>query len=92
MRFVSCSETTEGSRFDEGLIKSLTGGDTRQARFLHENPIVFEPTDKLWISTNHKPVVMDDSEGLWRRVMLIPFLEQFRGDKVDHKLKDTLMG
>ncbi len=91
-RFVSTAETTEGSRFNEGLIKSLTGGDRQQARFLHENPIEYDPTAKLWIAVNHKPVVMDDSEGFWRRVRLVPFTQRFQGNKADRDLLLTLKG
>ena len=34
-RFVTSSEPNEGFRFDEGLIKQLTGGDKVTARFLY---------------------------------------------------------
>jgi len=79
-RLVVASETREGARIDEGRLKSLTGGDRLRARFLNQEWFSFDPTCKLILSVNHRPVVSDDSFGFWRRVRLIPFDRAFQPD------------
>lgn len=76
-RFVTSVETNEGVRLNEGRIKSITGGDRITARRLYHEAFTFQPTHKLWLAFNHRPVIADDSEGMWRRVQLIPWLRVF---------------
>lgn len=89
-RFVTASETNEGTRLNEGRLKALTGGDPITARLLFHEHFTFLPVAKFWLATNHKPRVADDSYGFWRRVRLIPFLASFKGRAVDQRLDDTL--
>ena len=86
-RFVTTVEPSEGMRLNEGLIKQLTGGDKVTARFLYGKEFEFEPEFKLWISTNHKPIIRGRDDGIWRRIHLIPFTVQIPKDKVDKKFK-----
>jgi putative DNA primase/helicase len=72
-RFVYCSEVEEGRRMAESLIKDLTGNDTISARFLHGEFFTFQPSFKLWVATNHKPVIRGTDNAIWSRIRLIPF-------------------
>lgn len=72
-RFVVASEIQEGRSLNEAKIKDLTGGDTIVARYLHHEFFEFSPTHKLWIFGNHKPNIRGTDDGIWRRIMLIPF-------------------
>jgi putative DNA primase/helicase len=76
-RFVTASETNDGTRLNESRVKALTGCDPVTARFLHGEWFTFEPVGKFWLSVNHKPVVRDDSHGFWRRIRLVPFTQRF---------------
>jgi len=38
------------------------------------------PTYKIFLSTNHKPIIRGADDGIWRRLMLIPFNVQFHDD------------
>ena len=89
-RLVTSSETNEGSRLNESRLKALTGRDPITARFLFAEYFEFVPVAKFWLAVNHKPQVDDDSYGFWRRVRLLPFLRQFRGDDDDKHLDDKL--
>lgn len=82
-RFVTASETNDGTRLNESRVKALTGCDPVTARFLHGEFFTFEPCAKYWLSVNHKPVVRDDSFGFWRRLRLVPFTQTF---PVNHEL------
>lgn len=70
-RFVWSSETQEEVRINEGRIKALTGDSLITARFLRKEFFTFKPKAKFWFAYNHKPKVIDDSGGFWRRVILL---------------------
>lgn len=89
-RMVTTVEPNEGVRINEGLIKQLTGDDTVTARKLYGNEFEFKPEFKLWMATNHKPVIRGTDEGIWRRIHMIPFTVQIPADKVDRQLKAKL--
>ncbi|MER5888059.1 phage/plasmid primase, P4 family [Streptomyces sp. NPDC001941] len=72
-RLVVCSEINQGSRFDEAKFKLLTGGDRIKARRMYENYYSFQPTHKLWLVGNHRPVVQAGGFGFWRRMRIIEF-------------------
>lgn len=90
-RFVSAVETNENVRLNEGLVKQLTGGDRISARFLHQEWFDFEPTHKIAISVNHKPVVRGTDHAIWRRIWLVPFTETIPDDEQDKDLKEKLL-
>ena len=76
-RFVTAKETKEGRKLDEALIKEVTGADTMTARYLYKDEFEFIPELKLWLATNYKPEITGQDEGIWRRLILIPFNVQF---------------
>jgi putative DNA primase/helicase len=89
-RFVTVLETNESAPLNEARLKLLTGSDPVTARFLYHEFSTFVPMAKFWLATNHKPPVTDDSPGFWRRIRLIPFLEQFVGTRADQHLMAKL--
>jgi putative DNA primase/helicase len=91
-RFVSASETEEGRRFAESLIKDLTGQDTISARFMRAEWFDFKPTHKLWVSTNHKPEIRGTDTAIWRRIRLVPWKVTIPPAEQDRKLPETLHG
>jgi putative DNA primase/helicase len=72
-RFVFCSEAEEGRELAESFIKDITGGDTVSARFMRAEWFEFQPTFKVWLATNHKPVIRGTDNAIWDRICLIPF-------------------
>ena len=89
-RFVTTAETNEGGRLDEELVKAATGGDQIAARRLYGHPFTFSPTHKLALTTNHKPIVRGTDNGIWRRLLLIPFEESIPKHEQDPKLRNKL--
>src|SRR3989337_641610 len=57
-RFVAASETADGKRLSEALVKKMTGGELLRARRLYENGYEFQPQFKVWLSNNHKPEII----------------------------------
>lgn len=89
-RFVTSEEPTEGVRLNEGLVKQLTGGGKVTCRFLYGDEFEYEPEFKIWIGTNHKPVIRGTDVGIWRRIRLIPFEVNIPKEKVDKNMKYKL--
>jgi phage/plasmid-associated DNA primase len=87
---VAATETEEGKRLAESLIKQLSGGEPIKARFLHQNNFTFKPEFKLFFVSNHKPVIRGTDKGIWRRIRLVPFTVTIPDDEVDRKLPDKL--
>ena len=86
-RFVTSEEPTEGVRLNEGLLKQLTGGSKITCRFLYGDEFEYAPEFKIWVATNHKPVIRGTDFGIWRRIKLIPFEVTIPREKVDKNLK-----
>ena len=89
-RFVTSEEPTEGVRSNEGLLKQLTGGTRVTCRFLYGDEFEYTPEFKIWIATNHKPVIRGTDVGIWRRIKLIPFEVTIPKEKVDKELSKKL--
>lgn len=85
-RFVTVAEPQEGMKLNESLVKQLTGGDKITARFLFGEEFEFKPQFKMWISTNHKPIISGTDNGIWRRIVLIPFTVKIPKEKIDRNL------
>ena len=81
-RVVWVDELPETERLKENAIKRLTGSATISARSPGEKPINFESQAKLWITTNHRPIITDDA--MWRRMRALPW------DRIPEKSDPTL--
>ncbi|HHM12541.1 MAG TPA: DUF3854 domain-containing protein [Planctomycetaceae bacterium] len=96
VRMAVCTEMGGERRFNETLIKQLTGGDIISARRMREDFWRFEPTHKLWLAANHKPEIRGTDMAIWRRIMLIPFTvtipEKERDPKLTLKLRAEASG
>lgn len=89
-RAAFASEPEEGDRLQEGMIKEMTGGEPILVRNLHSDFIEVRPHFKLTISGNHKPDIRGNDDGIWRRVLLVPFDVQIPEAERDEKLIDRL--
>lgn len=81
LRFVYVSEPDENGELREGSIKSMTGEDVLAARGPYAKASVeFNATFTVFMPTNHKPIVKGNDDGIWRRLVLIPFTRNFEKD------------
>ena len=90
VRFAYSSEVGEGAALDEGRVKAITGGDVITARFMRKDEFSWVPTHKLWMATNHLPVIKGTDKGMWRRVIVIPFDVNIPDDQRDNELEEKL--
>jgi putative DNA primase/helicase len=89
-RMVKANESGVGKNWDEERIKEITGGDKITARFLYGEFFEFRSRIKLWCATNNLPKTDDLTDAFWRRMVVIPFDRQFKGDDRDTNILEEL--
>jgi putative DNA primase/helicase len=72
-RLVTASETSDGGRWNEERLKSLSGGDPVTARLLFRDFSTFQPQFKLLLVGNRKPSLAAVDAAMRRRLQLVPF-------------------
>lgn len=90
VRMAIVVEASENDRMREGLLKSLSGGDTVSASFKGRTGFQFDPQLKLWFATNSVPRLSANDTGVWRRIYKLPFLNKLAtpDKRLAHKLKE----
>lgn len=91
-RIVKAVEVNENDRFDEGLVKRLTGDEVIQARYMRQDSFEFYAIFKLWLTGNARPVITDPGDSFWRRLVPISFVRQVAEEDRDLDLKAKLWG
>ena len=89
-RLCYVNESRVGERLNDKQLKRLASADAMTARPLYKDEFEFIPTAKVILLTNCKPIIDDTSDGVWRRIQLLPFDQQFNGPHRDEKLGDKL--
>lgn len=69
-RMVWLDELPDSGYIKENSIKKLTGSSEISARSPGGRPFTFNSQAKLWITTNHRPIITDDA--MWRRIRPVP--------------------
>ena len=91
LRHVSINKTKENGSLSEERVKNLTSNEPIVARFLRQNFITFNPTHKIDITTNHKPVIAGTDEGIWRRIHLVPFTVTIPEEERDENYREKYL-
>jgi putative DNA primase/helicase len=84
-----CGDMDIGS-LNEGILKQLTGQDLITVDRKHKELLSFKPTAKQVFSTNNLPKIFDKSQGLWRRICILPCNAVVAGDAVKPNLVEEL--
>jgi P4 family phage/plasmid primase-like protien len=67
------AEVGELDRIAEGQLKAFVSGDPLEFEQKFKTPFTARPTARLMLATNNPPTFADKSDGIWRRVLLLPF-------------------
>jgi len=59
--------------FNEEKFKPLISQNKMSVRAVYENAITFTPKAKILIGSNQPAIIKDKSEGVWRRIVFIPW-------------------
>lgn len=66
-------ELSDIDKKNEGVIKSFITGSPLTVEHKGKNPFVMVPSARLTFATNTLPRIKDKSDGLWRKLVVIPF-------------------
>jgi P4 family phage/plasmid primase-like protien len=87
-RYVYAAEPEPGSRFRDGMVKRLTGGDPVESARKYGHPVTWDPQCLIAFATNH-PIFFDTSDaGMFGRATPIEFT--YSGPK-DEGLRGKLL-
>lgn len=81
-----CGDTAEMDKTAEGFIKQFTGGDEMQFDRKYKPPVSARPTAKLVVAMNNRPRFSDRSDGIWRRILLMPWRVRIDEARQDRRL------
>lgn len=84
-----CGDVGELDRAAEAELKQFTGGDVMQFDRKNKQPMTARPTAKLILSWNLRPRFADRSDGLWRRMVLIPFNHKPKSNEIVRGMDDA---
>lgn len=79
-RLLIAAEMQEGARLNDSTVKQLCSTDELFAEKKYKDPFSFTPCHTLVLYTNHLPRVSASDDGIWRRLVVIPFDARIEGD------------
>ena len=83
-------EADEDERPNLGVLKQFTAGDRMYLDRKGISGIQVKPTARLVLATNNRPPLGDRSQGLWRRLLLVPFRVSIPENQQDRELARKL--
>jgi putative DNA primase/helicase len=92
VRCLRTSEPEKGSKLAEGLVKLVTGGEPLRARHLNRDFFEFRPSFKLTMQGNYRPRIDGTDEGIWQRILLVPWGVYITPEERDESLPEKLKG
>lgn len=78
-RLLIAAEMQEGARLNDSTVKQLCSTDDIFAEKKYKDPFSFVPCHTLVLYTNHLPRVGASDDGIWRRLIVIPFNAKIEG-------------
>ncbi|MFV1918148.1 phage/plasmid primase, P4 family [Sphingomonas sp. MJ1 (PH-R8)] len=90
-RMVLVNEVGQNDAFNDQRLKEVTSSEAIPARYLYGEAFDFDPTHKLWVRGNHRPAVLDSGDGMWRRLILLPFQRKFAPHEQVHGLDREIL-
>lgn len=88
-RFVAASESNKNQPLNPAKIKALTGRNYVRCAFKHRDHFQYQPSFKIWLSSNNPVNVDVDDDAAWGRVRVIQFPHSHLGEE-DISLKQRL--
>ena len=89
-RLVIAAELEEGMRLNTSIVKQLCSTDEVTAEKKYKDPFKYVPTHTLVLYTNHLPKVGANDDGIWRRLIVIPFNAKITGSSDKKNYADYL--
>ncbi|MGE4341501.1 MAG: phage/plasmid primase, P4 family [Bacilli bacterium] len=90
-RLIMAAESQEGARLNDSIVKQLCSTDVIFAEKKYKDPFSFIPSHTLVLYTNHLPKVSASDDGIWRRLIVIPFKNKMTGPEDIKNFTEVLL-
>ncbi|MER7077939.1 phage/plasmid primase, P4 family, C-terminal domain-containing protein [Saccharopolyspora kobensis] len=77
-RWAVLEELPEAQVLRPAILKKLIGTAKITARLMRQNNVTFDATHSLLINSNHRPQVLENDRGTWRRLVAVPWPYTFK--------------
>lgn len=83
-RWAILEELPEARVLEPAKLKKLVGTAKITARLMRQDNVTFDATHSLMINSNHRPQILENDRGTWRRLVSIPwpYTFKFAGEKL----------
>jgi len=86
-----CDDLSGSDKVAEGVLKRYTGGRSIEVERKHENKFTMRPSAKLVYATNQVSKFRDKTQGIWRRLFIVPMkveIPQSKRVPLDEKVEE----
>lgn len=84
------AESEVSAKLREDVIKTLSDGTPITVRPIYGSPLTLKPVGKIIWAMNHDPIVRDNSNAIWRRLLRMPFYREIPEQEQDIHLPEKL--
>lgn len=77
-RWAILEELPEAQVLRPAVIKKLIGTAKITARLMRRDNVTFDATHSLLVNSNHRPQVLENDRGTWRRLIAVPWPYTFK--------------
>ena len=74
----------------DSQVKQIASGDSMTVEHKGVKPFTISPFATLWNSSNQLPVSNDRTDAWYERLVILPFMQQHKGEKADREILDKL--
>lgn len=87
-RWAILEELPEAQVLRPATIKKLIGTSRITARMMRQDNVTFNATHSLMVNSNHRPQVLENDRGTWRRLIAVPWpwTFKFEGERLDDEM------
>lgn len=84
-RWAVLEELPEAQVLRPAVIKKLIGTSKITARRMRQDNVTFDATHSILVNSNHRPQVLENDRGTWRRLIAVPWpwTFKFAGEALD---------
>lgn len=89
-RLVITDEFNASAKFNDGLMKNITGGGQIAASQKGEKTVSFTPQCTIWFASNELVHIRHEDAGMWNRLRVLPFDNVIPKEDQDRTLPERL--
>lgn len=89
-RLITLAELRDNQRLNEQAVKRLCSGEPMRIEYKYAESYEILPVATMIIATNCAPRIVEDNDGIWRRIHLVLWPVQIPKDEQDPHLRQKL--